>query len=129
MQPESLKFLFDIQRACRLLSSFVAGKTFEDYVGDALLRSGIERQLIIVGEALNRLMKIDPATAAAVTDARQIIAFRNILVHGYDIVHDATVWEVLEKDLSQLTKDVDSLLAQGRAEHGTAEDLDAESSG
>ena len=62
MQPESLKYLFDMQRACRLMLSFVAGKTFEDYVGDALLRSGIERQMIIVGEALNRLMKIDPST-------------------------------------------------------------------
>ena len=49
MQPESLKYLFDMQRACTLLFSFVAGKTFEDYVRDALLRSGIERQLIIVG--------------------------------------------------------------------------------
>ena len=68
-------------------------------------------------------MKIDPSTASAVTDARQIIAFRNILVHGYDIVHDETVWEVLEKDLASLTTDVDSLLEQGRAEHGTAEDL------
>jgi uncharacterized protein with HEPN domain len=124
MQPESLKYLFDMQRACRLLFSFVAGKNFEDYVGDALLRSGIERQLIVVGEALNRLMKIDPSTASAVRDARQIIAFRNILVHGYDIVQAETVWEVLEKDLSSLTSDVDSLLDQGGAEHGAAEDLE-----
>ena len=48
--------------------------------------SGVERQLTIVGEGLNRLIKIEPAMASAITDARQIIAFRNILVHGYDIV-------------------------------------------
>jgi uncharacterized protein with HEPN domain len=49
MRLEALKFLYDIQQACALLSSFVAGKAFDDYTGDALLRSGVERQLTIVG--------------------------------------------------------------------------------
>ena len=62
-----------------------------DYSADALLRSAVERQLTIVGEALNRLKKIEPAAASSITDARQIIAFRNILVHGYDIVRDEVV--------------------------------------
>jgi uncharacterized protein with HEPN domain len=116
MRPEALKYLYDMQQACRLLASFVAGKTFEDYVADELLRSGVERQLIIVGEALNRLTKIEPALATSITDARQIVAFRNILVHGYDIVRNDVVWGILETDLAALSRDVDAFLERGRGE-------------
>jgi uncharacterized protein with HEPN domain len=91
MRLETLKFLYGMQQACQLLSTFIAGKTFDNYAADALLRSGVERQLTIIGEALNRLMKIEPDTASAITDARHIIAFRNILVHGYDIVRNEIV--------------------------------------
>ncbi len=116
MQLEALKHLDDMRRACRLLAEFVAGKTFADYSADALLRSAVERQLTIVGEALNRLKKIDPTAASSITDARQIIAFRNILVHGYDVVKDEVVWGILETDLSALIRDVDALLSQGEAD-------------
>ena len=95
---------------------FIAGKTFDDYSADALLRSAVERQLMIVGEALNRLKKVEPTAASSITDARQIIAFRNILVHGYDMIRDEVVWGILETDLSTLTRDVESLLEQGEAE-------------
>jgi uncharacterized protein with HEPN domain len=113
MRLEALKYLYDMQQACRLLSAFIADKTFDDYTADALLRSGVERQLTIVGEALNRLMKIEPTIASAITDARQIIAFRNILVHGYDVVRNEVVWGILENDLPALIRDIDSLLERG----------------
>jgi uncharacterized protein with HEPN domain len=116
MRLEALKFLYDIKGACALLSSFIAGKTFDDFAGDALLRSGVERQLTIVGEALNRLIKIEPAMEFVITNARQIIAFRNILVHGYDIVRTEVVWGILENDLSALTREVDALFASGTSE-------------
>jgi uncharacterized protein with HEPN domain len=116
MRLEALKFLYDVQQACRLLAAFIAGKTLIDYAADALLRSAFERQLTIVGEALNRLIKIEPATASSITDARQIIAFRNILVHGYDIVRNEVVWGILENDLSALTRDVHALLSQRTVE-------------
>jgi uncharacterized protein with HEPN domain len=128
MRPEALKYLYDMQQACRLLARFVAGKTFEDYSADVLLRSGVERQLTIVGEALNRLMKIEPALASAVTDARQIVAFRNILVHGYDIVRNDVVWGILETDLAALSRDVDSLFERGRAEQAGGEGSGEETS-
>jgi uncharacterized protein with HEPN domain len=120
MQLESLKYLYDMQQACRLLAAFLAGRSFDDYSADPLLRSGVERQLTIVGEALNRLMKIEPTVASTITDARQIIAFRNILVHGYDVVRHEVVWGILENDLSILTRDVDTLLQQGEAEQNRA---------
>jgi uncharacterized protein with HEPN domain len=121
MQLEALKHLYDMQQACRLLADFIAGKTFVDYSADALLRSAVERQLTIVGEALNRLKKIEPTAASSITDARQIIAFRNILVHGYDVVQDEVVWGILEADLPTLNRDVDTLLEQGETEQAGGE--------
>ncbi len=59
-----------------------------------MLRSAVERQIQIIGEALNRLSKVDPATADRITDLARIVAFRNVLVHGYAQIDDALVWEV-----------------------------------
>jgi uncharacterized protein with HEPN domain len=128
MRPEALKYLYDMQQACRLLAAFLDGKTFDDYADDVLLRSGVERQLFIVGEALNRLTKIEPALASVITDARQIVAFRNILVHGYDIVRNDVVWGILETDLAALNRDVNTLFERGRAEETRGELPDGESS-
>src|SRR5262245_8816102 len=112
MRLEALKHLYDMQQACGLLATFLAGKTFDDYESDPLLRSGVERQLMIVGEALNRLGKVEPDAMASITDSRQIIAFRNILVHGYDIIRNEVVWGILDKDLPTLILEVSTLLEQ-----------------
>ena len=112
MQPDSKKYLFDIRRATSLIGGFCAGRTFEDYVADDMLKSAVERQFGIVGEALSRLAKADPLVADQVTDSRKIIAFRNILVHGYATVDDRIVWGVIETSLSALTDSVEKLLAE-----------------
>ena len=122
MRIEALKFLYDIQQACRAVAQFTAGKTLADYEADLLLRSGVERQLMIVGEALSRLMKIEPAVGSTITAARQIIGFRNILVHGYDVIRDREVWKILEDDLPALAREVDALLKQGDDELAAAEE-------
>ena len=63
MRLESRKLLYDIQQAADKVSSFVAGKLFDGYESDALLRSGVERQFEIMGEALSKLSKIDAAVS------------------------------------------------------------------
>jgi uncharacterized protein with HEPN domain len=64
MRPETLGLLWDAQRATGLIGEFVADRTWQDYQGDAMLRSAVERQFQIIGEALNKLSRLDSATAA-----------------------------------------------------------------
>ena len=67
-----------------------------------MLRSAVERQFEIVGEALNRLSRADPGTADRIGDLPRIVAFRNVLVHGYATIDDAIVWEVATERLPML---------------------------
>ena len=110
MRHEALKFLYDIQEACELLEQFIEGKSYSIYTGDPLLRSGVERQLTIIGEALNQALKIEPPLEDSITDARKIISFRNFLVHGYSTISNETVWGILETGLPQLHREVKTLL-------------------
>ncbi|WP_246584938.1 HepT-like ribonuclease domain-containing protein [[Mycobacterium] fortunisiensis] len=65
-------------------------------------RSAVERQLEIVGEALNRLSKVDKELSAKIPELARIVAFRNILIHGYTDVDDALVWQVITDKLPEL---------------------------
>ncbi len=112
MRLESKKFLYDILQAADLLEQFSQGKTFADYEQDALLRSGVERQFGIIGEALSQLSKADPATAKQISEYQQIIAFRNLLIHGYALVDDHVVWDLLQTRLSDLRAEVEKLLRE-----------------
>ncbi len=77
-----------------------------------MLRSAVERQFSIIGEALSRLDKDSPDVAAAIPDHGRIIAFRNILIHGYAAVDDRIVWGVIENHLASLRNAVDAQLAK-----------------
>jgi uncharacterized protein with HEPN domain len=103
-------FLWDALDAAQAVKSFVAGKTCESFVEDHLLRSAVERQLQIIGEALAQLAKIDAQTAGRVAELRRIIAFRNILVHGYAAIEYDTVWRLIEDRLPQLQANLQALL-------------------
>jgi uncharacterized protein with HEPN domain len=112
MPLESQTLLYDIRKAARLIEGFARGRSFEDYMADPMLRSAVERQFEIVGEALNRLSKIDPATAAQIPDHRRVIAFRNVLIHGYATILDDLVWGIVETRLAALLDVVERLLPE-----------------
>lgn len=111
MQHESKTYLFDIARACQEICDFTRGKAFEDYERDSMLRSAVERQFEIIGEALNRLRRADPEVAEQIPEHQRIIAFRNILIHGYAAIQSHTVWGVVEGDLPALADSVERLLS------------------
>ena len=75
------------------------------------MRSGIERQFEIVGEAMTRLIKQDPATAGKITDYRKIAGFRHALIHGYDSIDDETSWNIIANKLPVLRVELAQLLA------------------
>ena len=97
MLLESKKHLEEIRRASQCILEFIEGQVFSDYSESNLLRSAVERQFEIIGEALNRLKKTDPDTSNKITAHRQIISFRNILIDGYDVIEDAVVWDVVQE--------------------------------
>jgi uncharacterized protein with HEPN domain len=72
---------------------------------DAMLRSTVERQFEIIGEALNQALRLDPGLASRISDTSRIIAFRNCLIHVYASIADAVVWGILEKNLSTLEQE------------------------
>jgi uncharacterized protein with HEPN domain len=113
MKPEVLTHLHDIARAGKALKAFVAGRTLKHYVSDEQLRSAVERKFEIMGEALKRIHRDEPAILQRIRDHRDIISFRNILVHGYDAVDDQIVWDIIEDDLDSLIEDVDNLIREG----------------
>ena len=112
MRPESRKLLWDAGHAAELAKTFVLGRTLADYVTDNLLRSGMERQLEIMGEALAQLRSGDVRTAELVPRLRDIVAFRNILAHGYAGVDDVLVWQVVANDLDELIQTLSGLLGE-----------------
>jgi len=115
MQRDPRAYLWDAREAAAAILEFVAGKTFEDYSSDRLLRSAVERQFEIIGEALNQLCKIEPQWADRIPDVPQIIAFRNVLIHGYASVNDLTVWRTIDESLPRLYEIVTSLLDEAGA--------------
>ena len=112
MRRESKKYLFDIQRAARLIGEFSEDKTFEDYLGDAMLRAAIEREFTIIGEAMSQLARRDEGAVDRISDSARIIAFRNVLIHGYTLVDSRLVWQAVTEDLPTLVSEVETLLAE-----------------
>jgi uncharacterized protein with HEPN domain len=111
MRHESKTYLFDIAKACQAICEFTKGKSYEDYEDDNMLRSAVERQFEIIGEAMNRLGRVELKVANAIPEYQRIIAFRNILIHGYAVIQSHTVWGVIEGDLPALAERVDRMLS------------------
>ena len=110
MENKAKKYLYDILEACKLIREFTNDKTLDQYRSDHLLRSAVERQFQIAGEALQQLLKRYPSIAQRISDYRNIINFRNIIVHGYDRVEDDVVWGLIQSHLNVLLKEVEILI-------------------
>lgn len=112
MQRKVPKLLEDIRQAAHRISEWSASRTLEQYRDDPMLRSAVERNFEVVGEAINRLARADADTARRLGPYEQIIAFRNILIHGYDIVEHDRVWHVIRNDVPDLLAKTDQLLRE-----------------
>ncbi|MCE7903164.1 MAG: DUF86 domain-containing protein [Gammaproteobacteria bacterium PRO9] len=102
MRREPAAFLWDIREASTRIQDFVVDLTYEAFASNALVRAAVERQFEIIGEALNQLSKVAPGVAARIPEAPRIIAFRNILIHGYAVLDQQIVWRVIHDHLQPL---------------------------
>ena len=112
MRRDPKAYLWDARQAIDAIAVFTRHRTIEDFQQDLMLRSAVERQLEIVGEALSQLARHDPDMANRIADLRQIIGFRNILVHGYSIVDPDQVWRIIHESLPELRESVDRILEE-----------------
>ncbi len=110
MPLDARTYLFDILRSIENIRVFVGTQSFEAYEQNALLVSAVERQLMIVGEAVTQLLKLEPN--ASIAGASQIIGFRNILVHNYARVSQAVVWAIIVDHLPKLEADARAMLGE-----------------
>jgi uncharacterized protein with HEPN domain len=113
MRPERTpRTLGQIRDTASFVLSVTKGKTLRGYSDDRLLRQAVERNLEIMGEAVGRLRRDDPETAGRLTEHERIVAFRNVLIHGYDLVDDEIVWDTIRTKLPVLLSEVDTLLEE-----------------
>jgi uncharacterized protein with HEPN domain len=109
-------YLSDIVDACRAIEAAVSGLDIAGYAESRLVRSSVEREFIIIGEAVAALSQVSPRTFDAISNARRIVDFRNQLTHEYPTVDDALVWAIVTRDVALLRKESVSLLARSDIE-------------
>lgn len=108
MTEKSKKYQFDILMAVDLIEKFTVGITdFNLYQNDLKTQSAVERQLAIIGEALNQLKKVKPDLE--IKNDKQIIGFRNRLVHAYDSIDNSIVWAIINRHLKKLKEEIQAL--------------------
>jgi uncharacterized protein with HEPN domain len=94
--------------AIDLIENFIADTTdFNLYQKDLKTQSTVERQLGIIGEALNKLKQTE--SDLSIQNDKQIIGFRNQLVHAYDSIDNAIVWVIVKRHLLELKKEIREL--------------------
>lgn len=109
MQREVLKYLYDILQSINSIEDFLGEKrNFIEFQSNKLLRRGIGRELEIIGEATNRILKID--STLQIEDARRIVDLRNWIIHGYDSVDEVIIWGIISRDVPKLKEQVEKLI-------------------
>lgn len=112
MAREAVLLLWDVRDAAARIARFVAGRSVEEYRADEMLRSAVERQCEIIGEALARLAREAPEVAARIPELRQAIGFRNVLIHGYEQIESDAVWRTATRSVPVLADRVAALLTE-----------------
>ncbi len=110
MRPDIPKLLEDIRDSCEFILSSAASLSLAEFNENRTIRQAVERNFEIIGEALNRIKRSDPAVIGAFGDISRIIAFRNILAHGYDVVDNEVVWLVVKNNVPRILEKARQLL-------------------
>jgi uncharacterized protein with HEPN domain len=110
MPRDERAYLADVVESCAAIEAAITGLDLAAYSASRLVRSSVEREFIIIGEAVAALSRAAPAVFGTIANARRIIDFRNQLTHEYPTVDDALVWAIVEKDVPLLKETCGRLL-------------------
>lgn len=112
MDNDIKTWLYDILNAIMEIESFFDDVTndFENYQNDLRTKRAVERNIEIIGEALNRILKRD--NTFAISNSRKIVDTRNRIIHGYDTVSDELIWSIYNRHLPILKIEIQELLGE-----------------
>lgn len=112
MDEKRLKLLYDIKIAIQEIDSYFGKKLrkFDYYKNNTLLKRATGRNLEIIGEALNRILKENPTFP--IENAKKIVGLRNQIIHGYDSISDEDIWGVITMHLPKLKSEIDKLIGR-----------------
>lgn len=111
MDHEVKKLLYDIRESIFSIEEYLKDTNdLQTYKAHKMLRRAVEREIEIIGEALNRMHKID--SEIEISGKRQIIGMRNRVIHAYDSVDDEIIWGAIKRHLPELKKEVMELLQE-----------------
>ena len=106
---EEKKLLVDIIDSINSIDEYLEGRRiFEEYTANKTKRRAVEREIEIIGEAISKLLKIDPTIP--ISYARIIVDLRNKVIHAYDSVDDILIWKIVNKDIPLLLIESNTLL-------------------
>ena len=105
MPRDPRAYLADILESCDAIDAAIRNLDLNAYRENRLVRSSVEREFIIIGEAMAALARVAPGTFETNTRARRIVDFRNQLTHEYPTVDDAVVWAIAETDVPVLRRE------------------------
>ena len=109
MENEVKTWLIDVSNAIAEINDFLPNKKdFFAFQKDLKTKRAIERNIEIIGEAMNRILEIK--SEISIKNARKIVDTRNRIIHGYDKVSEAIIWSIVIKDLPNLSKEISNLL-------------------
>lgn len=114
MDEQVIKSLSDILNSVENIELFCASrpKEFKTFCEDRCFRSAVQWEIAIIGEAMNRILKIDPNVR--ITSARRIVNTRNYLIHGYDSLREDLIWAIVINHLPLLKQEVTVLIEDNK---------------
>ena len=111
MVNEIKKYLFDVKESIDSIENYLGDKRdFNAYIENKMLRRAIEREFEIIGEAMNRISKIDPGIQ--ISSMKQIVNMRNRVIHGYDKIDNEIIWGTIVRHLPVLRDEIERLFSQ-----------------
>ena len=110
MDNDIKTWLYDILQSINEIEGYFTAKQkyYKDYITDIKTKRAVERNIEIIGEAVNRILKKD--IHFDLKNAQQIIGTRNRIIHGYDKISDDLIWSIMINHFPKLKKEVTNLL-------------------